>query len=63
MNGAEFSELRERMARLEEKAKNIESDVKWIMKRLQAYRPPWSVVVLITFLSCVSVGLIVRTLA
>lgn len=65
MNGQEFTDLSERMARVEEKCDNIEKDIKsidWKLGRyMEHYRPPWPVVAIITLLSCTSVGLIVRT--
>ena len=51
----EWVDLRERMA-------TVETDVAWIRKRLNGYRPPWSVVAIILFLSSTCVGLIVKSL-
>jgi len=39
----------------------IKKDLDWIRDRLdRGYRPPWSVVVMIAFLSSLSVGLLVN---
>ena len=59
MNGKEFTDLSERMARVEEKCKNIEVDLKWIVKKLEHYRPPWVVVALITFLTSACTALMI----
>ena len=61
-------ELVERVARLEERVNvildnhipHLEENIQWIRERLnRGYRPPWTVVALITFLTSLSVGLLI----
>jgi len=65
----DWSRLNERIASLETNMeqlltnhlKHIEAEMQWIKERLsKGYRPPWSVVVVITFLTSICVGLIVN---
>ena len=43
--------------------KHIKDEVSWIKERLErGYRPPWSVITILTFLSSVCVGLIVHAI-
>ena len=46
-------EIRERVTRTEEQISHIKQDVSWIRDKLSNYRPPWSVVVVITALTSV----------
>jgi hypothetical protein len=66
---SEWTEMRERLTRLEEQMeflvtnhlKHIEQEVQWIRDRLsRGYRPPWSVVAVVTLLTSLCVGLIVH---
>ena len=57
----------DRLSRVETKVEGImdnhlpeiQKDIKWIIVKLSTYRPPWSIVVIISFLCSLSVGLIV----
>lgn len=68
ISDADWIELVKQVTRLEETVRNIETnhmvhikeELEWIKKRLNnGYRPPWSVVCLITFLASLSIGLLV----
>lgn len=60
----EWHDLRDRLARLEEKVDNelthLSSDMRWIKGKMSQNRPPWSVVSIIVFLSALCVGLLTK---
>jgi len=63
---SEISELSERVARLEERLgtlmendlPHMREDIKFIRNRMNGYRPPWSVVMIIIVLSNIVTALI-----
>jgi len=67
----DWTELNARIATVEEKVdqmmnnhlKHIQDEVTWIKTRMEkGYRPPWSMVALVTILSSLCVGLIVHAI-
>jgi len=67
----DWSDLKERLATVEANLEqimnnhlvHIQEEVTWIKNRLNgSYRPPWAIVAIITFLSALSVGLLVHAL-